>query len=80
MWAGSGDLHLILPWEKVGSRDVLGGQAGLDPRLLTSGKDTFSSVMLLPLAVDRDAQRDRQPGPGCQPSEHVALGAVLMPQ
>lgn len=58
MWAGplrSGDLTLTLPWEKVGSKDALGGQAGLDPRLLPSGKDTCSRWLLVEMLKGTDS-------------------------
>lgn len=62
---------------ETGSREVLGGQAGQNPGILTPGKHTFPSVMLLFLAVGRDAHRETQPGPGFQPSERVPSGTVL---
>lgn len=79
MWEGplrSGGLTPTLQWEKLGSREVLSGQAAPDPGLLTSAKDTFPSVMLLPLATSRDSEGDRQPGSGHVPSGHVASGTV----
>lgn len=79
MWEGplrSGGLTPTLQWEKLGSREVLSGQAAPDPGLLTSGKGTFPSVMLLPLATSGDTGGDGQPGPGHPPSEHLASGTV----
>lgn len=58
-------LTFILQCEKLGSRQVLGGQAGWHPGLLTSGKDTFPVTMLLHLAW------------GYGPSEHGASGRCL---
>lgn len=73
-WDGplrSGGLIPVSQWEK------LGGQAGWDPGLLTSGGHTIPSVMLLSLAFGGGAYGERQPGPGYWPSEHAAPGAAL---
>lgn len=50
----SDGLTFIVQCEKLGSRQVLGGQAGWHPGLLTSGKDTFPVTMLLHLTISRD--------------------------